>query len=73
MALTESLTAQALRELNERLCAVCGSEKDKGKSFCPKCYFSLNGKERRSLYTPFTSGYAEIYDELKTKLKAEAK
>ena len=69
MALTESL--QALRELNESVCAACGRDKNRGQSFCKPCYFFLTPDERASLYEPMSNGYAEIYDELKTKLRAE--
>ena len=71
MALTESLQAQAMRELSETSCAACGREKNRGQSFCKSCYFFLSAAERASLYKPVSEGYAEIYDSLKTKLLAE--
>ena len=71
MALTESLKAQALRELISYVCAACGRDKNRGQSFCKSCYFFLTPDERASLYEPMSNGYAEIYDELKTKLRAE--
>ncbi len=71
MALTESLTAQAIRELNATDCAACGNNKNRAQSFCRRCYFSLSPAERISLYNTFSEGYASIYDELKTKLRAE--
>ena len=72
MPLSESLRMQAMRELTETLCAACGKEKKKNQSFCHRCYFSLTPDERQSLYTSYPE-YASIYDELKTKLRAEAK
>jgi predicted amidophosphoribosyltransferase len=68
--LSESLNAQALRELKETTCAGCGEPKKSGESFCRACYFSLTPKQRSSLYTLMSNGYAQIYDEIKSELKA---
>jgi predicted amidophosphoribosyltransferase len=72
MALTESLQAQAIRELASNECAACGKFKNRNNSFCKTCFYTLSAVERNSLYTTFADGYAEIYDELKTKLRSEA-
>jgi hypothetical protein len=71
MPLSESLNAQALRELRETKCAVCGAAKKSGESFCKACYFTLPGVKRRALYAPMSDGYGTIYDEAKAWLKIE--
>jgi predicted amidophosphoribosyltransferase len=73
MALTESLKAQALRELTETICAGCGAEKKKGQAFCTKCFFSLDADVRSKLYATFSEGYASNYDDAKMALKAGRK
>lgn len=72
MALTESLQQQALRELGEMTCPNCGEPKGRGKSFCGPCYFTLPEPMRRTLYKPFSEGYAEAYAEAKQWLRVEA-
>lgn len=71
MPLSESLRAQAIRELNDTTCAACGERKQAKRSFCLDCFKKLTHAEQRSLYQTFSEGYAQIYDEIKTKLRAE--
>ena len=71
MALSESLQAQAVRELADTKCPVCETPKRRGHSFCSKCFFSLDAGTRQSLYATMAEGYPSIYDEAKTRLIAE--
>ena len=66
--MTESLRHQALRELQSAQC-VCGARKRQAQSFCRDCYFKLSKKTQFALYTPFSEGYAEIYDRAKEELR----
>ena len=66
--LSESLAGQARRELLSQRC-VCGNWKRCGHSFCVRCFRSLSPKTRSALYTPFSEGYAEIYDRAKEELR----
>jgi hypothetical protein len=66
MALSESLQARAYRELGEEVCW-CGEKKNKGKSFCRRCYFSLPVKMQIALYC--AEGYANTYDDAKEWLR----
>lgn len=70
MALTESLKAQAERELHETRCA-CGAAKERGKSFCWGCYVPLRFDLKRGLTRSLNDGYAEAYDEAKDFLRIE--
>lgn len=72
MPLSESLDAQALRELNEIVCAGCGKAKGHGRSFCQKCYFKLPPNMRQALYKSFGSGYSSAYDAAKEWLKVNS-
>ena len=65
MTLSESLTAQAIRELYDRRCANCGCTKKSGESFCHGCYFALPATMRPLLYRPMSEGYPEFYAEAK--------
>lgn len=71
MALTESLQRQAIRELGEKSCAVCGGEKKPNQSFCKPCYFSLPPRMRQALYSPLGENYASSYDAAKDYLRIE--
>lgn len=71
MPLSESLDAQALRELGETICAGCGKPKARGRSFCAKCYFALPPNIRQSLYRTFGRGYSQAYDSAKDWLRIE--
>jgi hypothetical protein len=71
MGLSESLQAQAIRELGEEKCAVCGFTKKRRHSFCPACYAALPARMKKALYTPSSEGYASIYDEAKDWLRFE--
>lgn len=66
--MSESLEHQAVRELAGEQCE-CGGMKRKMQSFCSRCYFKLSKKTQRALYTPFSEGYAEIYDRAKEELR----
>ncbi|MCI0626023.1 MAG: DUF2797 domain-containing protein [Acidobacteria bacterium] len=72
MALTESLQQQALRELGETVCPNCGAGKKRGHSFCWPCFRTLPEGMRKRLYSTFSEGYPNIYDEAKQWLKIEA-
>jgi hypothetical protein len=67
----KSLTEIAWDDLASEICGHCGRKKQKRQSFCRRCYFALPEGLRRQLYTPFSGGYAEIYDEAKTYLQCE--
>lgn len=71
MPLSESLDAQALRELGETTCAGCGKHKERGRSFCLPCYKRLPANMRQTLYRSFGSGYSTAYDEAKEWLKTQ--
>jgi len=71
MALTESLQAQAIRELGEMTCQGCGGAKLRKHSFCGRCYMALPERMRRSLYSTLSENYANNYDDAKTWLKVE--
>ena len=66
--MNEALEHQAMREYVSDQCA-CGSRKKKTQSFCRSCYFKLSRKTQHALYTPFSEGYAEIYDRAKEELR----
>ena len=69
MTLSESLNAQALRELGEAKCAACGAAKNPKQSFCRTCYFKLPQAMRLKLYKTFSEGYGTNYDEAKEWLR----
>jgi hypothetical protein len=69
MALSESLNAQALRELKEIKCAGCGNRKACGNSFCLPCYKKLPLWLQREMYKTFSEGYGEAYSEAKDHLR----
>lgn len=69
MPLSESLDAQALRELHEPTCPNCGGVKAKGRSFCGPCYGRLSEEMRKALYRNFGAGYSAAYDDAKKWLK----
>lgn len=71
MPLSESLGAQALRELHEPTCPNCGKAKLCSRSFCSPCYYRLPEAMRKALYHTFGRGYSNSYDEAKTYLKGE--
>ena len=64
MALSESLKTEALRVLDSTEC-ICGSGKDRHKSFCRACYFSLPKSIQLALIMSlgFQEGYASILAE----------
>ncbi len=66
----ESLEQEALRILGSTTC-VCGSAKERGDSFCRKCYFSLTPSLRGKLYAPLSDGYASMWDEARDYLRTE--
>ena len=70
MPLSESLVDVAWKELASDIC-VCGGRKVPKQSFFRACYFSLPKELRLDLYKPMSEGYAEIYDQAKTYLRAE--
>jgi len=70
MPLSESLKAQAVRELRETRC-VCGAGKTSGHSFCFACYAALDTEHRRGLLRTFSEDYASAYDEAKDFLRIE--
>jgi predicted amidophosphoribosyltransferase len=67
MPLSESLQAQAFRELAEMTCAHCGKRKERGQSFCRVCYFHLPPDMRRKLYS--RDEYPNNYDDAKQYLR----
>lgn len=71
MTFSESLVAQAYRELGETKCAACGKSKEPKKSFCASCYFSLPKQMQKSLYSVQPSQYASNYDAAKDWLRLE--
>ena len=71
MPLSESLEQQAIRELGETVCPGCAGPKQRKRSFCGPCYFSLPPAMQKALYKPLSEGYATAYDEAKTWLKVE--
>lgn len=70
MPLSESLIAQARREVSESLCPVCKTFKEPGKPLCRVCYFSLPPRKRTLLDTT-GSEFAVSYDEIKEFLRIE--
>ncbi len=70
MALSESLTDIAIRELASIVC-ICGGSKREKQSFCWGCYQALPVRLRSRLYMTYSAGYAELYDEAKDFLKIE--
>lgn len=48
---------QALKSFNCEQCPACPAPKQKGKSFCTKCYFKLPVEQRKALYMKFGQGY----------------
>jgi hypothetical protein len=71
MALSESPKLQALRELENDVCAVCGNQKSRNRSFCYACFISLPGNLQKGLYARYTDGYTESYFEAKDWLAQE--
>ena len=68
MALSESLAAIAVRELDSTTC-FCGQPKSRGQSFCKRDYWRLPVGLRVKLSRTFSEGYAEHYDEAKDWLR----
>lgn len=73
MALSETPRQQALHELDDTICAVCGSFKKSQRSFCGACYFKLSQPMQAGLTSRFGHGYEENYQEAKDWLRQERK
>lgn len=67
MPLSESLNAQALRELGEEVCSApinggkCGRPKKSKQTFCIRCYTRLPLAMRTQLYRSFARGYVDAW------------
>jgi hypothetical protein len=68
MNLTKQQIFDALR--SER--CYCGGHKKVGMSHCAKCYYSLPGDIRRSLWKRMGAGYEEAYQKSVEILHAKA-
>jgi hypothetical protein len=73
MPLTESPQQQAMRELGEIVCPVCGASKRRKQSFCSPCYVHLPLNMQHGLWKSFGHGYEENYHEAKDWLLQERK
>lgn len=71
MPLSESLNAQALRELGEIKCPApgCANRKSAKKSFCGPCFFRLPAQMQHDLYRSFGDGYVIAFNEAKDWLR----
>lgn len=67
--LSESLNAQAIRELGETKCPHCGLTKSRKQSFCRVCYHRLPNELRMKLYRAFGDGYVDAWVAAKDWLK----
>lgn len=52
---------RSIQQLKSREC-FCGKPKDRGKSFCGKCYRSLPQGMKYALYSHIMGGYGAAYD-----------
>lgn len=44
-------------------CIICGGQKRKNQSFCPRCFIALPPKKRAALYLAFGDGYEDAFEE----------
>ena len=63
-----SLNQIALRDLASEKC-YCGMAKQKKRSFCAPCYFTLQKPMQIALYKTMDEGYGTAYDEAKDWLR----
>jgi hypothetical protein len=68
--LAKSLKDLAFEALQSMVC-LCGTRKQQGRSFCYGCFNLLPGNLKRNLWRSLHDGYAEVWDEACTFLKAE--
>ena len=53
----KSLLQEAFDDLDSQKCK-CGADKERRKSLCVKCYYSLPNNLRKALYNTVSDGYA---------------
>ena len=56
----EMTDLQIVSELTKTRCR-CGCKKERGRTFCFKCYYALPKDDRHDLYRPVGKGYVEAY------------
>lgn len=68
--MAKSLIDLAFDALQSELC-ICGSRKQQNKAFCYGCFKELPGHLKSNLWRGLRDGFAEIWDEACTFLRAE--
>lgn len=58
-ALTDT---ELVQEYGRETCR-CGSQKERGHSFCRACYFCLTNEQRKALFSRPGKGYREAYED----------